>query len=64
MSFSVALPKFTIIYIESFPQIMEPISAIKRIESNLHTIDQIPTMHLWGNTTAIQALNGNQIDDI
>lgn len=43
---------------------MEPISAITRIGSNLHTTDQIPTMHLWGNATAIQALNRNQIDDI
>ncbi|GAN11375.1 hypothetical protein MAM1_0566c10934 [Mucor ambiguus] len=49
--------------VTSLPQILEPISAINRIESDLHLQDQIPTIHLWGNTTAIEALNGNQLDE-
>ncbi|KAI8635953.1 coth protein-domain-containing protein [Parasitella parasitica] len=48
--------------VELLPQIMDPISVINRIQSDLHIYDQIPTIHLWGNTTAIQALNGNQLD--
>ncbi|CEP09735.1 hypothetical protein [Parasitella parasitica] len=47
----------------SLPQIMEPISAINRIQSDLHIYDQIPTMHIWGNATSIQALNENQLKE-
>lgn len=49
--------------VTALPQILEPISAINRIETDLHLQDQIPTIHLWGNATAIEALNGNQLDE-
>lgn len=49
--------------VTSLPQVLEPISAIKRIETDLHLQDQIPTIHLWGNATAIESLNDNQLDE-
>ncbi|EPB83655.1 hypothetical protein HMPREF1544_09571 [Mucor circinelloides 1006PhL] len=46
------------------PQVYEPVSVIDRIESGLHHLDQIPTIHIWGNQTAIDLLHKNQLEDL
>jgi hypothetical protein len=44
--------------VSSLPQIYEPIS--DRIDSQLHNRSIIPTMHIWGNETAVEVLHQNQ----
>lgn len=44
--------------VSSLPQIYTPIS--DRIESQLHNRSYIPTIHIWGNNTAVEALHQNQ----
>ncbi|CAO3661798.1 unnamed protein product [Rhizopus stolonifer] len=46
------------------PQVLSPLSSLHRIESDLHLNNQIPTMKLWGNATAIDYMNNNQLEDI
>lgn len=46
------------------PQVYEPASVIDRIDSNLHQLDQIPTIHIWGNQTAVDLLHKNQLEDL
>lgn len=46
------------------PQVYEPVSVVDRIESDLHHLDQIPTIHIWGNLTAIDLLHKNQLEDL
>ncbi|KAI8098289.1 coth protein-domain-containing protein [Gilbertella persicaria] len=46
------------------PQALEPISALNRVQSDLHIPSQIPTIHIYGNTSATQYLHENQLEDI
>ncbi|KAF1796993.1 coth protein-domain-containing protein [Mucor lusitanicus] len=46
------------------PQIYEPVPVIDRIDSNLHHLDQIPTIHIWGNQTEVDLLHKNQLEDL
>ncbi|EIE79697.1 hypothetical protein RO3G_04402 [Rhizopus delemar RA 99-880] len=50
--------------VSSLPQVLPPLPSIKRIASDLHKDGQIPTIHIWGNETAITYLNTNQQEDI
>lgn len=43
------------------PQIYPPSPSINRIQSDLHIDGQIPTMHIWGNETAVTYLHSNQL---
>lgn len=44
--------------VTDLPQVYTPIS--DRIESQLHNRSYIPTVHIWGNETAVTALHQNQ----
>lgn len=48
----------------SLPQVYEPAPVIDRIDSNLHQLGQIPTIHIWGNQTAVDLLHENQLEDL
>lgn len=48
----------------SLPQVLEPLHNIHRIQSDLHIENQIPTIHLYGNTSATDYLHANQQEDI
>ncbi|CAO3683096.1 unnamed protein product [Rhizopus stolonifer] len=50
--------------VTKLPQILSPLPAIHRIKSDLHLINQIPTINLWGNATAIDYMNNNQLKNI
>ncbi|KAI8636405.1 coth protein-domain-containing protein [Parasitella parasitica] len=50
--------------IEYLPQVYEPVPALNRIKSNLHILNQIPTIQIWGNQTAIDILHKNQFQDL
>lgn len=50
--------------VASLPRAMEPISAIHKIESDLHQDNQIPTIHIHGNKSAVDYLHGQQLEDI
>ena len=45
-------------------QTLPTLSSINRIKSDLHIYNQIPTINIWGNATAIDFLNNNQKEDI
>lgn len=46
------------------PQALPELPNINRVESKLHNISQIPTIHLWGNQSEIDFLHKNQLTDI
>lgn len=48
----------------SLPQVLPPLPGINRIDSDLHIQGQIPTIHIWGNETAITYLHEHQLEDI
>lgn len=48
----------------TLPKVMPDLAPIRRIRSDLHIPNQIPTIHLRGNQTAIDYLHGNQLQDI
>lgn len=50
--------------LNSLPQVYEPVSVINRIESDLHILNQIPTIQIWGNQTEIDLLHKNQLQDL
>ncbi|RCH77629.1 hypothetical protein CU098_001192, partial [Rhizopus stolonifer] len=50
--------------VTKLPQILSPLPVIHRIESDLHLFNQIPTINLWGNATAIDYMNNNQLENI
>lgn len=50
--------------VSNLPQVLPPLPSIKRIASDLHKDGQIPTIHIWGNETAIAYLNANQQEDV
>lgn len=50
--------------ISPLPQFLAPLSSIDRIQSELHTLNQIPTIHIWGNETAVALLHENQSEDL
>ncbi|RCH83871.1 hypothetical protein CU098_005398 [Rhizopus stolonifer] len=47
-----------------FPQIYSPLESISRIKSNLHRDNEIPTLHIVGNSSQIDLLNRNISSDI
>lgn len=48
----------------TLPKVMPDLAPIRRIRSDLHIPNQIPTIHLRGNQTAIDYLHENQLQDI
>lgn len=48
----------------SLPQVLAPLPSINRIKSDLHVEGQIPSIHIWGNDTAVTYLHENQLEDI
>jgi hypothetical protein len=48
----------------TLPQVYDPLPSIHRITSDLHIQGQIPTMHIWGNETAVTELHGKQLEDL
>ncbi|GAA5798492.1 hypothetical protein HPULCUR_003896 [Helicostylum pulchrum] len=49
--------------VNTLPQVLEPLSSIHRINSNLHNMNQIPSIHIYGNTSATKYLEDNQLED-
>ncbi|KAI8148960.1 coth protein-domain-containing protein [Fennellomyces sp. T-0311] len=49
--------------ITPLPQVMDPLSEINRIESDLHVYGEIPTIHFLGNQTEIDHMHTNIFDD-
>jgi hypothetical protein len=49
--------------IGSLPQILEPSQTINKIQSDLHIANQIPTIHIDENVSAIDYLHANQLED-
>lgn len=47
----------------TLPQVKEPLSTIKRINSDLHIPYQIPSIHIYGNTSATKFLMEDQLED-
>lgn len=50
--------------VATLPQVLSPLDSINRITSDLHLHNQIPTIHIWGNETAVNSLHENQSEDI
>ncbi|KAI8090412.1 coth protein-domain-containing protein [Thamnidium elegans] len=50
--------------INSLPNVITPLSSINRIQSDLHIDGQIPTIHIWGNTSAVSFLHEKQLEDV
>lgn len=48
----------------SLPQVLPLLPVINRVKSDLHIQGQIPTMHIWGNETAVNYLHQNQLEDV
>ncbi|KAI7904956.1 coth protein-domain-containing protein, partial [Cokeromyces recurvatus] len=48
----------------TLPQLYEPLHEIDRLDSPLHILNQIPTIHLWGNESAIDNMHERQTEDI
>lgn len=46
------------------PQVYKPVSSINRIDSDLHILNQIPTIQISGNQTEIDILHKNQLQDL
>ncbi|KAI9274035.1 coth protein-domain-containing protein [Helicostylum pulchrum] len=49
--------------VNTLPQVLEPLSSIHRINSGLHNMNQIPSIHIYGNTSATKYLEDNQSED-
>ncbi|GAA5798493.1 hypothetical protein HPULCUR_003897 [Helicostylum pulchrum] len=49
--------------VNTLPQVLEPLSSIHRINSGLHNMNQIPSIHIYGNTSATKYLEDNQLED-
>ncbi|GAA5808628.1 hypothetical protein MFLAVUS_002020 [Mucor flavus] len=49
--------------VNTLPQVLEPLPSIHRINSNLHNMNQIPSIHIYGNTSATKYLEDNQLQD-
>ncbi|GAA5798491.1 hypothetical protein HPULCUR_003895 [Helicostylum pulchrum] len=49
--------------VNTLPQVLEPLSSIHRINSNLHNMNQIPSIHIYGNTSATKYLEDNPLED-
>ena len=49
--------------IDDIPTILPPLPIIDRIKSKLHIQGEIPTIHLTGNQTAIDAMHADQLSD-
>ncbi|KAG2237296.1 hypothetical protein INT48_009029 [Thamnidium elegans] len=49
--------------LNTLPQVLEPLSSIHRINSDLHIMNQIPSIHIYGNTSATKYLQDNQLQD-
>ncbi|KAI9281638.1 coth protein-domain-containing protein [Sporodiniella umbellata] len=47
-----------------FPQVYPPLKSIHRIQSNLHKHNEIPTVHITGDQTMIDAMHHNVSADI
>ncbi|KAI9480423.1 MAG: coth protein-domain-containing protein [Benjaminiella poitrasii] len=45
------------------PQILDPLPSIHRIKSDLHILEQIPTIHIHGSQEAVDLLHKDQLDD-
>jgi hypothetical protein len=43
----------------TLPQALEPLSSIHKIESDLHIPNQMPSIHIYGNTSVIDYLHQN-----
>lgn len=50
--------------IVTLPKVMPDLAPIRRIKSDLHIPNQIPTIHIRGNQTLIDYMHGNQLEDI
>lgn len=50
--------------LSKLPVIMSPLPIIDRIDSDLHIDGEIPTIHLFGNQSAVDYIHGNQQSDI
>jgi hypothetical protein len=48
----------------TLPQALEPLSSIHKIKSDLHIPNQIPSIHIYGNASAIDYLHKNQLEDL
>lgn len=46
------------------PTILDPLSIIDRIDSDLHIDGQIPTFHITGNQSALDYIHSNANEDI
>ncbi|KAI9489624.1 coth protein-domain-containing protein [Zychaea mexicana] len=49
--------------ITPLPQVLDPLSAIHRIESELHVSGEIATIHVMGNQTEIDYMHTNVLED-
>lgn len=48
----------------TLPEILAPLPSINRITTDLHIEGQIPSIHIWGNVTAVKYLHENQLEDL
>lgn len=48
----------------SLPKVMQPLSIIHKVKSDLHLEGQIPAIHIHGNQTAMDYLQGKQLEDL
>ncbi|CEP14944.1 hypothetical protein [Parasitella parasitica] len=50
--------------LSSLPQVYKQMPYVNRIESDLHILNQIPTIQIWGNQTEIDMLHKEQLQDL
>ncbi|KAI8090408.1 hypothetical protein BDF21DRAFT_411202 [Thamnidium elegans] len=49
--------------LNTLPQVFEPLASMHLVNSGLHNMHQIPSIHIYGNTSATKYLEGNQLQD-
>ncbi|KAI8090406.1 coth protein-domain-containing protein [Thamnidium elegans] len=49
--------------LNALPQVLEPLPSIHRINSDFHIMNQIPSIHIYGNTSATKYLEDNRLED-
>ncbi|KAI8645156.1 coth protein-domain-containing protein [Parasitella parasitica] len=50
--------------LDSLPQVYKQMPYVNRIESDLHILNQIPTIQIWGNQTELDILHKDQLQDL
>ncbi|KAI8970672.1 coth protein-domain-containing protein [Pilobolus umbonatus] len=51
-------------HITPMPQILPPLTALQSIKSDLHRIEQIPSVHMFGDQEEIDVLHNNQTEEL